>query len=100
MALDPEVLDQFVGALVVLTPEGEIVSWNRGAELLFGYSQEEALRRSIFDLVIPPDRAAETREQVQKTLAIGAAVYESERVRKDGTFVPVAVWLRPVKDGQ
>src|SRR5207245_3128070 len=97
---DSEVLEEVLGALVVLTPEGEVLSWNRGAEILFGYSREEALRRSIFDLVIPPERAAETREQIQKTLAIGAAVYESERRRKDGSSVPVAVSLRPVKDAQ
>src|SRR5438552_11511152 len=95
--LDPDVLAQVVGALVVMTPEGEIVSWDRGAEILFGFSPAEALRRSIFDLVIPPDRAAETREQIQKALAIGAAVYESERSRKDGSSLPVAVTLRPVK---
>ena len=46
-------------------------------------------------MVIPPDRAPETREQIQKALAIGAAVYESERVRKDGSSVPVAVALDP-----
>jgi len=96
--LDPDVLDQVLGALVVLTPEGEILSWNRGAELLFGYSRDEALGHSIFDLVIPPDRATETREQISKTLAIGGTVYESERRRKDGSLIPVAVSLQPVWD--
>ena len=98
--LDPDVLAQVVGALVVMTPEGEIVSWDRGAEILFGFSAEEALHRSIFDLVIPADRAAETREQMKKALAIGAAVYESERSRKDGSSLPVAVSMRPVKDAE
>jgi PAS domain S-box-containing protein len=96
--LDPEVLDQILGALVVVTPEGEILSWNRGAEVLFGYSAYEARGQSIFDLIIPPARVAETREQIQRTLAQGAAVYESERKRKDASIVPVAVSLRPVKD--
>jgi PAS domain S-box-containing protein len=59
---DPEVLEQFLGAVVVLTSEGETLFWDRGAEILFGFSREEALRRSIFDLVIPPERATETRE--------------------------------------
>src|SRR6202008_2164986 len=60
----------------------------------------EALLRSVFDLVIPPERAAETREQMKKALTIGAAVYESERLRKDGSVLPVAVSLRPVTDAQ
>jgi two-component system cell cycle sensor histidine kinase/response regulator CckA len=98
--LDPDVLAEVVGALVVMTPEGEIVSWDRGAEILFGFSPEEALHRSIFELVIPASRAAETREQMQKALAIGAAVYESERSRKDGSSLPVAVSMRPVKDAE
>jgi PAS domain S-box-containing protein len=98
--LDPDVLAQVVGALVVMTPEGQIVSWDRGAEILFGFSAEEALQRSIFELVIPADRAAETREQMKKALAIGAAVYESERVRKDGSALPVGVSMRPVKDAE
>src|SRR6266498_3307757 len=89
--LDPDVLAQVVGALVVMTPEGQVVSWDRGAEILFGFSPEEALQRSIFELVIPADRAAETREQMQKALVIGAAVYESERSRKDGSSLPVGV---------
>src|SRR5260221_2705641 len=96
--LDPDVLAQVAGALVVMTPDGEIVSWDRGAEILFGFSPEEALGRSIFDLLIPPDRAAATREQIQKALAIGTAGYESERLRKDGSSLPVAISMRPVKD--
>src|SRR5438552_7156203 len=96
--LGPEVLDQILGALVVLRPEGEILSWNHGAEVLFGYATGEARGRSIFDLVIPPERAAETREQIQRALARGAALYESERRRKDGSTVPVAVSLKAVKD--
>src|SRR5260221_14073394 len=98
--LDPDVLAEVVGAVVVMTLEGEVVSWDRGAEILFGFSPAEALGRSIFDLVIPPDRTAETREQIQKALAIGAAVYEAERRRKDGWAVPVAVSLKPVQDAR
>src|SRR5256885_9726528 len=98
--LDPEFLQQVLGALVVLTPDGEILSWNRGAEILLGYSTEEALRRSIYDLVIPAARAEETRSQIQRALGSGASVYESERVRKDGGSVAVVVTLRALKDAQ
>jgi PAS domain S-box-containing protein len=96
--LAPDVFDRLVGAILLLTPEGEILSWDRSAELLFGFTQQEAHGRSIFDLIIPPARQAETREQIQKTLAIGAISYESERLRKDGSLVPVAVSLRPVRE--
>jgi protein-histidine pros-kinase len=96
--LEPEVLDQILGALAVLTPDGEVLSWNRGAEILFGYGRAEALHRSIFDLVIPPERADEARHQFARVLLSGAVLDESERRRKDGSTVPVAISLRAVKD--
>jgi PAS domain S-box-containing protein len=96
--LDPELLDQFLGALVMLTRRGEVLSWNHGAELLYGYRAEEVLRRSIFDLIIPAERAAETRDQIERALVAGAVIYESSRRRKDGSTVAVAVSLLSVVD--
>ena len=98
--LDPELLEQFLGALVMMTTEGQILSWNRGAEILYGYSAGEALGQSVFDLIIPPERAGETRDQIEKALMAGAAIYESSRRRNDGSFVVVAVSLRIVKDAE
>ena len=98
--LDPELLEQFVGALMMLTPEGRIVSWNRAAELLYGYSAEQALGLSIFDLLIPPDRVEETRNQMEKAVVAGTAIYESVRLRKGGPSMAVLASLRTVKDGQ
>ena len=98
--LDPELLEQFLGALMTLTPEGQILSWNRGAEVLYGYSAEQALGLSIFDLIVPSDRAEETRNQIEKAVLAGAATYESVRLRKGGLSVAVSVSLRTVKDAQ
>src|SRR3989442_14084047 len=98
--LDPELLEQFLGALVMMTTEGQILSWNRGAEILYGYSAGQALGQSVFDLIIPPERAGETRDQIEKALMAGAAIYESSRRRNDGSFVVVAVSLRIVKDAE
>jgi len=95
---DPELLEQFLGALVMLTPEGTVLSWNRGAEILYGYSSPEAIGRSIFDLIIPPELAEETRDQIEKSVVAGFAIYESSRRRKDGSTVAVAVSLRSLTD--
>ena len=45
-------------AIIVKTLEGTIVSWNRGAELLHGYSAEEMVGRSVA-ILHPPDRPDE-----------------------------------------
>ena len=50
--LDPDVLAQVVGALVVMTPEGEIVSWDRGAEILFGFSPEDLAQPETYEVLI------------------------------------------------
>ena len=94
--LAADIVEGFLGALVVFTPEGLVLSWNSGAESLFGYTSQEAEGRSLFELVIPPDRVAETREFMDRALTTGSAEYESARRRKDGSPVSVAVSLRRV----
>jgi PAS domain S-box-containing protein len=94
--LDGSLVEELLGALIILTPPGEISFWNRGAEALCGYASEEALNRSLFDLIIPADRAEETREQVRKALETGSAVFESEVHRRDGSSVFVTFALKAI----
>ena len=97
--LDAPLLEELLGALIALTPEGRILSWSAGAQALFGYAAAEALDRSVFDLIVPPDLVEENREQVNKALDAGRALFESTRRRKDGSLVYVAVELRAVPAG-
>ena len=79
-------------ALIALDPNDfNVLFWNQGAETIFGYSSDEAVGRSIFDLVIPPDRVAETRQLLADTVTTGAASAESIRRTKDGSLVHVEV---------
>jgi PAS domain S-box-containing protein len=79
-----------------------VTSWNRGAEKVYGYSAAEVLGRSIVR-TIPPERAEEARAIVARALR-GEVVddIETERVRKDGTRVPIALTVSPIvgADGQ
>jgi len=50
-------------AITIQDFEGRITAWNRGAELMFGYSEEEALRMTIWQLA-PPNKAAEQKDLV------------------------------------
>src|SRR5215470_7193724 len=75
-----------------------IVSWNAGAQRLFGYSAEEAIGRSI-TMLFPLDRVDEEK-QILTRIRAGERVehFDTFRRRKDGTLVNVSVTISPVRD--
>ncbi len=85
-------------AIIGKTLDGIIISWNRGAQNIYGYSAKEVVGRSISTLV-PPDRSDEVPIILEK-LRRGERVdhYETERVRKDGERIHVSLTISPVKD--
>jgi diguanylate cyclase (GGDEF)-like protein/PAS domain S-box-containing protein len=59
-SLDNELLDQIDASVICADMSGTVISWNRGAETLYGWRREEAIGRPARDLVVPDDaRAAE-----------------------------------------
>src|SRR5262245_5667108 len=76
---------------------GTIMSWNRGAERMFGYTADEVIGKSIA-IIIPPDRLHE-EDQVLSSVRSGRPVeMETIRRRKDGTRVDISLKVSPVKD--
>ena len=49
-------------AIVAVGLDGAVMSWNAGAERIYGYPREEALGRHIDELIVPPDRRGEMPE--------------------------------------
>src|SRR5438445_8161025 len=76
-------------ALIALRVDGSIAFWNRGAEIIFGYTRAEALGNQIADLLVPPHLVDQDREALARALAEGAASFEGKRRRKDGALVDV-----------
>src|SRR5262249_44759785 len=74
-------------AIVSKTLEGIILSWNAGAERLFGYSATEAIGQPI-TLLIPPERHDE-ESVILERLRRGEHIehFETVRVRKDGSLL-------------
>jgi two-component system, cell cycle sensor histidine kinase and response regulator CckA len=85
-------------AIISKSLDGIVVSWNKGAEQIYGYTEEEMIGRPISDLV-PPARAGELTEILVRIRA-GESVsrFDTLRVRKDGTIVEVSVTISPIKN--
>jgi PAS domain S-box-containing protein len=96
--LDHELLDQIQAAVVVNDLQGTVLEWNAHAELVFGWTRDEAVGRNIVDLVVGPVSAPLALELLDR-LARGER-WEGELParRKDGTAVPVLVTLSPLFD--
>jgi PAS domain S-box-containing protein len=85
-------------AIIGTTLEGVITSWNKGAEITYGYSAEEVIGCPI-TIVIPADRLdepARLRERIKQGEHV--AQYETIRVRKGGAPAHVSLTLSPMKD--
>jgi PAS domain S-box-containing protein len=73
-------------AIIFLTTEGRVASWNPGAERTMGYPAGEAVGRH-FSIFYPPDdiAAGKTAQELAVASAEGRVEDEGWRVRKDGT---------------
>ena len=100
-ALLAAIVESCDDAIYTKSPTGVLTSWNPAAERLYGYSPEEAIGHPVA-MLIPPHRAGEDTMVLAKILS-GERLehFETERMRKDGTIVPVSVTASPIsaRDG-
>src|SRR5580658_2534783 len=92
------VVESSYDAIVSLTPQGVILTWNHGAERMYGYSTDEAIGQSI--LVLSPLGQPVEGSRLLEMVERGDAVeqFETVRAKKDGTQIHVAITLSPIKD--
>jgi PAS domain S-box-containing protein len=85
-------------AILSLSPEGTIITWNASAERQFGYRAEEMLGENIMRL-IPADRHGE-EEELMARLRRGERVehFETKRLTKAGTELDVSLTVSPILD--
>jgi PAS domain S-box-containing protein len=85
-------------AIISRSLEGTILTWNAGAERLFGYSESEAVGQPI-DLILPPDQSDKTRKNSDILLAGGQIpIMDVVRRTKDGRIIDVMRSMSPVRD--
>ena len=80
------------------TLDGTILSWNKAAEQIFGYTAQEAIGRYV-GLLAPDEYAVQTRTFLER-VARGERIehFDAIRRRKDGTLIDVSLTVSPVLD--
>jgi len=86
-------------AIVGKTLDGMVTDWNRGAEMIFGYSADEMIGKSIAAL-LPPGQEDE-ESAILTRLKSGERIehFETRRRRKDGEIIDVSLTASPLRDG-
>jgi two-component system, cell cycle sensor histidine kinase and response regulator CckA len=97
-ALLAAIVESSDDAIVSKTLEGKVLTWNAGAERMYGYTAAEIVGRSIYALV--PERLQQDEERILGQVARGEHVhhYETVRCRKDRKEIDISLALSPIRD--
>lgn len=91
-------MDQVEAGVIATDALGRILFWNRGAETLYGWRQDEVVGKMAQDLLLAPGSEATVAELVE-SLSIGQP-WEGELTvpRRDGALIPVLISSSAVRD--
>ena len=94
------IVDSSDDAIISKNLDGVIMTWNRGAQRLLGYSEHEAVGQPI-TIIIPPELHNQERE-ILKLLRSGERVdhLKTRRVARDGRLLDVSLTVTPVRDAR
>ncbi|HYE03350.1 MAG TPA: PAS domain S-box protein [Phycisphaerales bacterium] len=99
------ILDSALDCVITMDQQGRVVEFNPAAERTFGYRREEAVGRTVAELVIPPELRPSHWEGLRRHIATGEGPVLGTRVevmalRADGSRLPVELAIAPaVLDG-
>lgn len=91
------IVESSADAIIGKTIDGEVMSWNSGAEKIFGYTAAEAIGKRLKELIIPEHLLAE-EDQILARICRGenVEIQESVRLHKDGHQIPVSSTISPI----
>ena len=92
------VIESSDDAIASGTLDGIIVSWNKGAEKIYGYTEAEAVGQPI-NMLVPPELPDE-EHKILETLKAGGRIehFETVRVSKTGKRINVSLTISPIRD--
>lgn len=85
-------------AIYAMSIDGQIQSWNPGAEKLYGYSEKDAIGRNI-SIVVPDFKQNELNHLLNK-VSKGERIeaFETKRQRKDKSMLDVSLTISPIRE--
>src|SRR6266436_2884580 len=89
-------IDTAAVAIVSLDSAGCVTTWSKAAEVMFGWKEHEVLGHPV--PTIPEAKRAEFDQATARNLKGEATLYESHRLRKDGTLIDVLSSTAPITD--
>jgi PAS domain S-box-containing protein len=96
------IIDSSEDAIVSKTLEGFITSWNKSAQRIFGYDENEVIGKHI-SILIPKDKLQE-EDMILERIRAGLRVqhFETLRLTKAGKLIPISLTISPIrsKDGK
>jgi two-component system CheB/CheR fusion protein len=92
------IVESSADAIFSKTLDGTITTWNRSAEMLYGYSAEEIIGKNV-SLLAAAGKKDEI-SQILQTLRRGGRIehYETERIAKDGKLIHISLSVSPLFD--
>jgi PAS domain S-box-containing protein len=98
------IVDTAYDAFVAMNDAGQVTSWNRQAEVIFGWPREEILGKLLVDRIIPPQQREAHVRGLNRFLATGEGPVLNNRIEvtalhRDGHEFPVQVTIWPVRIG-
>ncbi len=94
------ILRDSADAIITMDPDDIVTSWNKGAERIFGYLEDEMVGRSVSILVPPELREARELETISRRFKAQGAVrsHQTERITKDGRRIQVIFTRTAIRD--
>lgn len=102
MNVEAQMVSEIVDyAIFMLDPQGNVLSWNRGAQRIKGYTEDDILGQNFRIFYIESERKAHLPEQILQTAKEkGRVEHSGWRVRKDGSRFWANVVLTALYDGE
>jgi PAS domain S-box-containing protein len=99
------IIETAYDAFIEIDSAGNVTHWNRQAETTFGWRRQDAVGKSLAELIIPPSLREAHRTGLQKFLETGEGPIFRKRIelsalRRDGTEFAVELVVWPIQRGE